>query len=346
MSAIETAVEGIHRWLRDHAPDLENLLERPLTRQEIDDLAGPWGYRLPEEAYTLYSWRNGLGDRQCLIPGYQFDSLAEALKYATHGDEFSELVGPEEYGTLPIFPTQYTSGGYTLFCDNISRPTGPIDYGRSAATDSLTDFLMIVANHFKDGLITFEDGELDFVERLITIGLDRDDCYHAVIEQDWETMSQAVLRIGVELAAANDAQLLRKSLEMFQNSTSRIWRDPLIQRVLMIRLNFSDDPDASQMMVRLLRHSDRRVRWRAAALVGNSQDFQRYHWMRPLADYLAEELAQLGLPPAYRTCLILSFGKTGDRRAGPLLEELQRGPLNNTSYVAGLCLRQLKNIRG
>lgn len=120
----------------------------------------------------------------------------------------------------------------------------------------------------------------------------------------------------------------------------------MILKDLMINLKFSSDPDAHHIMAHLLRHPDRRVRWRATALVGNSQYFYRYDWMRSLADYLAEELTQPDLPPSYRATLILSFGKTGDQRAAPPLRELQESPLENTRLVAGLCLDRLNGLSG
>src|SRR5262249_159827 len=67
----------IHRWMRDHAPHREALLQPPLTRQQIDEIVESTGFVLPEEAYTLYEWRNGVADCECLFPGYEFRPLEE-----------------------------------------------------------------------------------------------------------------------------------------------------------------------------------------------------------------------------------------------------------------------------
>lgn len=348
MRTLEEAIDQIHRWMHDHAPHREALLQPPLTRQQIDDLVGATQVLLPEEAYTLYEWRNGIADRQCLFPGYQFNLLPEALEDlgGLYHDEY--LRGPDEHVWLFIFQVQYTWGGYALFCDAKPRLTAPVDYdAMDAATDSLADLVAIVADLFESGAIVVdEEGELDFADRFPQIRLDPQECYRRVIVENWESISQAVLRIGIHMAAyyENVDLALDNSLRMFRNPSSRIWREPLILKDLMLNLNFSTRAEAHEMMAQLLQHSDRRIRWRAATLVGNSQYFHQYDWVRPLAAYFAEELAQPELPAPYRANLILSFGKTGDRRAIPLLKELEKYQQNMIGAVARMCLERVNGL--
>jgi len=100
------------------------------------------------------------------------------------------------------------------------------------------------------------------------------------------------------------------------------------------------------MMAQLLQHSDYLVRWHAADLVGNSQYFHQYHWVRALGDHFADELSKPELPTHYQDDLILAFGKTGDVRAVPLLTQLKKRRLDMAGFVAGLCLERVYGIPG
>src|SRR5260370_36290672 len=110
MTNREVAIDQIHRWMRDNAPHRGALLQPPLTRQQIDELVGNTGITLPEEAYTLYKWRNGVANGECLFPGYRFTRIEEAvedlIRYCR--DEF--LRGSDAHAWLFVFQVYSTWG--------------------------------------------------------------------------------------------------------------------------------------------------------------------------------------------------------------------------------------------
>jgi hypothetical protein len=222
-----------------------------------------------------------------------------------------------------------------LILDPIPKPMGVLARGAVATTRA-------VADQFAQGsVIVDNEGELEFTDSLGDVGLDRDSCYRRIFEEDWETISQAVLRIGLQVAVdRREGVALDNCLRMFRNRSSRIWQEPLILKDFMINLNFSTRADSQEMMAELLQHPDRGVRWRAANLVGNSQYFRQYAWVRTLADYLAHELAQPVQPQPYRDDLILAFGKTGDTRAIPLLKQLKQQRPDMTGMSLECALRE------
>jgi hypothetical protein len=349
MPNLEAAIDQIHRWIRDNAPHREALLQPPLTRQQMDDLLGNTGIVLPEEVYALYSWRNGVADEECFFPGYRFTPLEEAVEDMVRLWEDEYLRGPREYTWLFVFQVYATYGGYAVFCDAQPRRTNAVDYdGTHAASDTLTDLTSMIADRFEDGCVIIDDeGELEFPDRFALNGLDRDFCYLRIRDEDWETISQAVLRIGLQVAVdRNDQFAIDNILQMFRDPSSRIWQEPLILHDCMSKLNFSRRAESQAMMAQLLQHPERSVRWFAVHSVGNSQYFQQYAWMRDLADYFAHELTQPMLPQPYRDDLILAFGKTGDARAIPLLQQLKQQRDDMTGVVALMCLQRVHGISG
>jgi len=238
MPSLEVAIDQIHRWMRDNAPHREALLQPPLTGLQIDELLTDSGLILPKEAYTLYGWRNGVANRECLFPGYEFRPLEKAVENLIRDWRDEALRGPHTHAWLFIFPVFLTYGGYALFCDMKPRATSAVDYdGLDAKTDTLADLMGLVADRFAQGSVFVDDeGELDFTDGLGPIGLDRDSCYRRVLEGDWETMSQAVLRIGFQTLAQRHAELaVHNSLRMFEDPSSRIWQEPLIFKDFIIK---------------------------------------------------------------------------------------------------------------
>src|SRR5262249_25145829 len=95
------SLERIIVKLDERGSRLPALLAPGLTRTEIDSLTATLGFRLPEEVYRLYMWRNGVSlpegpfdlDDCCLFDGIQrFLPLKEALR--SHD---SNRLPPEQY---------------------------------------------------------------------------------------------------------------------------------------------------------------------------------------------------------------------------------------------------------
>ena len=101
-------------------PDKLKLLQPGLTEEEINELLKSVDLILPDNLITLYSWRNGIENWDCLeefFNGYSFAPLEQVVKdYAQFkeiGNEYSdqvELFWPPnsekiKYGAFPVFQT-------------------------------------------------------------------------------------------------------------------------------------------------------------------------------------------------------------------------------------------------
>ena len=85
MSALVDALDRIVNWLQKHPSEKYasvDVLQPGLSYEEIDRIAD-LPFKLPEEVYTLYQWRNGTCDgeeeRAQFFNGLTFLSLEAAL---------------------------------------------------------------------------------------------------------------------------------------------------------------------------------------------------------------------------------------------------------------------------
>lgn len=83
MATLTETLNTLERVLRSVAPDVENRFQSGLTRAEIDQRITSFSWMLPQDAYDLYQWHNGLSGK----PGKL--NLAEKflrLKGKWHGE--------------------------------------------------------------------------------------------------------------------------------------------------------------------------------------------------------------------------------------------------------------------
>ena len=81
MSVLTVALERIMNWLRQHQPSYAASFLPGLKLDEIQELEKELGFKLPEEIYQLYQWRNGTEeDAMALVfPSMLFLPLSEAI---------------------------------------------------------------------------------------------------------------------------------------------------------------------------------------------------------------------------------------------------------------------------
>jgi cell wall assembly regulator SMI1 len=104
------ALERIMNWLRKHQPEYADSFLPGLTSAEIQAVEAEFGYKLPEEIYTLYQWRNGTEEAAkavCFPPALEILPLSTAIEYSQEWNEFvlKEFAMEENkwYETSPLF---------------------------------------------------------------------------------------------------------------------------------------------------------------------------------------------------------------------------------------------------
>lgn len=60
--ALKKVLDKILKILEEKVPNIASALQHGLTREEIDEITKDFSFKLPEEVYELYQWRNGISD--------------------------------------------------------------------------------------------------------------------------------------------------------------------------------------------------------------------------------------------------------------------------------------------
>ncbi|MDZ8070981.1 MAG: SMI1/KNR4 family protein [Nostoc sp. DedQUE08] len=124
-SILTESLNRILKSLEEKDPEIALLLQPGLTRKEIDQITKDLPFKLPEELYELYQWRNGLSDDigfgfatwNGIIGG--FSSLEEAIT------DFQNLrIRGCLSNFLRIFLFSHQLGGdyYVVSIDEITYP--------------------------------------------------------------------------------------------------------------------------------------------------------------------------------------------------------------------------------
>jgi len=86
MTTIKENLQRIWNCLVTKAPEIASVFQPGLRREEIDEITKHLPFKLPEEAYELYEWRNGLSKEFGLysLQGHEiivyFESLETIIK--------------------------------------------------------------------------------------------------------------------------------------------------------------------------------------------------------------------------------------------------------------------------
>ncbi len=111
MEILIEALEKIMNWLKKHQPEYAASFLPGLTSSEIEAAEAEFGYKLPEEIYALYQWRNGTEKdvkAVCFPPPLQILPLSTAIEYSKGCTEHiledkNVLEESKWYETSPLF---------------------------------------------------------------------------------------------------------------------------------------------------------------------------------------------------------------------------------------------------
>lgn len=161
MSTLTNALERILNWLQNNLlleyASLE-VLEPGLTYEEIEEMVADLPFRLPQEVYELYQWRNGTcyGEEDFARFFYYraFLSLESALeKY----EELIEDVAYWESDWFPIFEENDNRGYYFIIGDREVKEISPVfsfDWEEpdiEKIYDSLAEMMLKIADDYDTG---------------------------------------------------------------------------------------------------------------------------------------------------------------------------------------------------
>ena len=125
MSLLTESLEQILIQLEQKDPEIAASLQPGLTREEIDEIVKYLPFKLPEEVYELYQWRNGISGR--IGFGYgawngisaNYSSLEVVIKFFYNSKKRGS---PSNF--LFLFSFVHHLGGdyYGVILDNITYP--------------------------------------------------------------------------------------------------------------------------------------------------------------------------------------------------------------------------------
>lgn len=174
MSLLTESLEQILIQLEQKDPEIAASLQPGLTREEIDEIAMNLPFKLPEEVYELYQWRNGMSEDVGFglntyngISGI-FHSLKLAIKYFNKYKKrdcpsnflflfsFIHEIGGDYYGvkldgtTYPVFH----------FTDETNIKTIDIYFIKKRTISSnITTLMYAVAECLKDAMYSDTDSD-------------------------------------------------------------------------------------------------------------------------------------------------------------------------------------------
>ncbi|MEH1817332.1 MAG: SMI1/KNR4 family protein [Nostoc sp.] len=79
MSELTEGLKRIHTWFSKNIPERISYLAPGLSREDIEQSTRFLPFKLPEEVYELYQWRNGSSGYNFLFENYEFMSLNAAV---------------------------------------------------------------------------------------------------------------------------------------------------------------------------------------------------------------------------------------------------------------------------
>ena len=120
MVALTDALERIMNWLRENQTDYANSFAPGLKYDEIFSYEEELGFKLPEEIYELYQWKNGTEEDALALcfPTMHFLPINRAIEYSQGCNEYIES-GKESvkelsewYETSPLFAFIENNGNF------------------------------------------------------------------------------------------------------------------------------------------------------------------------------------------------------------------------------------------
>jgi len=171
MSLLTNALDEILGYLERLKPEYAEALQPGLSYDEIDQELNHLPFRLPQEIYTLYQWRNGMyqenyfyGD-SLFSPHFTIDPLGQALTRYREKLEYWETswnhmwfpflyCGPKSYFFIVGSVERHESS--PVFYGDIEFPKPTLRYS------SLTEMMLQIAENYRTGFYFVDEnsGEL------------------------------------------------------------------------------------------------------------------------------------------------------------------------------------------
>lgn len=170
MSVLTDALNRIMTWLQQNSPTSASGFLPGLSPEAIEKKLGELPFRLPQELYELYQWRNGDDRCSSVFVYHWLLSLDTAIQYSQDiNDSFWLEVREKDGDPLYLFPMFDFDGEYFAVPGSDS-PTdtasifhiGCDDGGVSLAFTSLTNMMLAIAECYETGVYSVTpDGRLE-----------------------------------------------------------------------------------------------------------------------------------------------------------------------------------------
>lgn len=171
MSVLTVALERIMQWLRANQPEYAASFLPGLKYSEIQSLETEFGFKLPNEIYELYQWRNGTEEdaKAICFPTFEFLPISRAIEHTKRCNQFieeSKKFSREEgewYEICPLFTFIANNGilcGVTIVDYQGGKiPVVDIGEGDMARINyaSLTDMMLTLAEYYETGAYYLDD---------------------------------------------------------------------------------------------------------------------------------------------------------------------------------------------
>lgn len=176
MEILIEALERIMNWLRKHQPEYADSFLPGLTSSEIQAVEAEFGYKLPEEIYTLYQWRNGTeksAKAVCFPPPLEILPLSAAIEYSKGCTEHiledkNVLEESKWYETSPLFVFIQSNCDFCgiPLVEDCKGKLPVVDLGEGYGPDilytSLTDMMLTLAECYETNVYYLgEDGYIE-----------------------------------------------------------------------------------------------------------------------------------------------------------------------------------------
>lgn len=172
MSKVVEQAEHILAWHEAQSREVARRLCPGLTRREIEDYEKRLGWKLPQEAYDFFGWRNGVDrhgakmhDDLCFYPGFFPLSLEEAVVEIADLLDFGLPLW--QAGWLPLFG-DVSDARDVLDCTRIEGGSAPVLFYMGQDPEhpvqylSLAAMLETLADCFEQGVFFVDrEGLLD-----------------------------------------------------------------------------------------------------------------------------------------------------------------------------------------
>ncbi|MGB6295960.1 MAG: hypothetical protein WBF90_07210 [Rivularia sp. (in: cyanobacteria)] len=166
MSELTKALNRILNWFQHNKPSTIESLQPGLTIEEIEEKVKDLPFRLTQEVYQLYQWRNGMiDDGSCFFRYYRFLPLEDALEELKLMKEAWSLSLPFGWFALFEFEGEYFSAvGAEENTEN--SPILHTYHGIDIAYRNLTNMMLYIAECYETGACYIDESG-DFEENEI-----------------------------------------------------------------------------------------------------------------------------------------------------------------------------------